>query len=305
MEQYHRQLTVTPSLSSSGGRKIDDESPAHFFAGSYLNPDAEPYKSSEAYIFGKAAHHLYTGEANFNEHFIEQLDKAPDGRDWHHANLSCKKWLGEQALAGREVLKPSSIVHIGGMAHSLAAHPAVQEGLLNGLVEHSIVWKDKVTGVWLKARPDNIPLESDMVADIKTTTDASHHACMRSMTDYGYHCQLAFIHEGILATTGRTMSDYFLVFVEKSPPYAVAVKLVDWTAIEYGRRQMRRAINRFADCLEKGEWPAYEDDDRPLGLMPWRAKQLADEAEAKTLPGFYDPPYRPAETRHREVSEAN
>lgn len=306
---YHQQLTAEPSASNSILKVVEESTVLHAREGCYLNPNYEPGTSSEAQVMGSAVHHLFTGEHEFAKHFWVKPETYPaaDGSEkkWTRGAKYCAEKEDEATNAGKGILKPDAVPHIAGMAKSLAAHPAVKEGILNGLVEHSLVWKDPVTGLWLKSRPDTIPLDSDMVSDLKTTTDASHFNCMKSLTDHGYFMQLALVHEGMLQTTGRTVSDYFLVFVEKTPPYAVAVRLIDWTAIEFGRRLARRAINKLATAIERDEWPAYEDDDRPLTLMPWRAAQLAKEAEEKTLPGYYDPPHQLAEHAYREVAEAN
>lgn len=307
---YHQQLTVSPSGSSSLFRKMEDSSPAHAFIDCYLNPEFEPKASSEALVMGSAVHHLFTGEADFRRHFWVKPETYPaaDGTEkkWTAAAKYCANEEAEAELRGQQILKADSMQHIGGMARALAKHPAIQEGLLNGLVEHSLVWKDVVTGVWLKSRPDNIPLDSAVGADLKTTLSAHPRDVQRSFTDLGYYIQIALVYEGLKQVCDITLSDFFLIFIEKTPPYAVSVRQVDWVAIEYGRRQLRRAINRFADCLERGHWPAYEEaEEIPLALSGYKAKQLFDEAEAKTLPGFYDKPFRPAEHQYKTVVGAD
>lgn len=303
MKAYHGQLTVTPSISSGGLRKIENESCAHYFAESYLNPDRVERADSEALIFGRATHHLFGGEDRFFEHFALQPATYPDsktGEDkpWHGGAKFCKQWAQVQRENDRTVVTEAQLQHIRGMAASLDRHPAIEAGLLKGEVERSIVWRDAKTGVWLKARPDVIPLDCDMIVDLKTCAAADHHSVCRAITEHGYHMQLALAYEGLLAVTGRRLTDFILVFVEKTPPYAVSVKAVDTIDIEYGRRQLRRAIDKFARCLELNEWPAYEDEDIPATLQPHYRKRLADEAEQQLLPAVDEadePQMEPAE----------
>lgn len=299
MDSYHGQLTVTPSISSGGLRTIENESCLHYFAKSYLNPDRAPQPESEALIFGRATHHLFGGEAQFREHFAEQpetyVNEKDEEKPWNNNAGVCRRWRTIQREAGRSILTSAQLEHIRGMAASLGRHPAVREGILKGEVERSLVWRDHVTGVWLKARPDVIPVDSNMVVDLKTARQADHHSCCKAVTEHGYHMQLALIFEGMLALTGRRITDFFLVFVEKTPPYAVSVKIVDWTDIEYGRRQVRRAINQFARCLETGEWPSYEDEDVPVSLQAFYRKRLSDEAERDLLPTIIEPVLEAAE----------
>lgn len=298
MAAYHHQLTVTPSISSGGLRKIENESPAHYYVSSYLNPDREPQLESEALILGRATHHLVGGEQRFFEQFVIRPDAYPEGAEypgtvgkpkpWHGGANWCKGWLADQGSSGKTVITSAQIDQIRGMADALERHPAVREGLLKGEVERSIVWQDEKTGVWLKARPDVIPVESDMIVDLKTCASADHQSVCRALSDHGYHMQLALAYEGLKAVTGRRMTDFILVFVETRKPHAVSVKAVDLIDIEYGRRQLRRAIDRFAECLKTGEWPAYEDDDQPVTLTDSHRKRLAKEAEHSLLPVLDD-----------------
>lgn len=289
MEAYHADLCDAPSVSSGGLRTIESKSCAHYFATSYLNP--EPYlpDSSDALSWGRAVHHLFGGEDHFHRYFAVRPAKL-NGTAWQGNRTECKDWLKAVAAEGKEVVTEAQVEHIKGMAHSLARHPAVRAGILNGEVERSLVWRDPITGVWLKARPDVLHTDSEVIADLKTCAGADHHSVCNSITSYGYHMQLALAGEGMRVLTGRRITDYVLVFVEKLPPYAVTVKTVDLTDIEYGRRQLRRAIDRFARCVETGDWPGYEDEDQPATLQPYYRKRLADEAERRELPELeYEP----------------
>lgn len=293
MLAYHQQLTVGPSISSSGLRTIESKTPRHYFEDSYLNPgdpedqeDEEEAKMSKAFIFGRAVHHLFGGEKDFYRNFAVRPVNYPNDntKKWNANSNDCKAWLAERALEGRDVLSPAEMVHIRRMARALAETEEAQAGMLYGLVEHSIIWQDQITGVWLKARPDVIPQDSAMVVDIKTTTDASWEACSRAVTDHGYHMQLALVDMGMRATANEPLTDYFLAWLEKGKPYCAAVRPIDNIDIDYGRRQLRRAIDDFARCLETGVWHGYEDTSRPVTLTGWVRKRLNDEAENKTLP---------------------
>ena len=215
-----------------------------------------------------------------------QPEEAPDGRAWNANNLSCKAWKAEQALHGRKILKADHITALKGMARSMANDPILAEtGCLHGAIEQSLIWKDKETGVYLKARPDIIPEGGDAITDLKTVEMPDFDTCQRSLTDHNYHMQLALIGMGIEALTGRRLGneDYVLVFVGKKRPWLVNIKPIEANAIWYGRMLIRRAIRKFADCLEKNEWPGFPDSGQSLGLAPWRVKQLENEIKYSLL----------------------
>lgn len=255
IERYHGDVTDGPGISSSGLRTIESKSPAHYYATSYLNPDREPEEPKDHFDFGKAAHFLLLGESGFKEKFVVRPEKWADWR-----TKDAQNWRAEQQLAGKTVLTDAQIRAVKGIAKSLAAEPLVQSGLLQGLVEHSMFWRDPKTAAWLKSRPDLIPSADGVLIDVKTTTDASPEAIGRTVQDYAYAMQGGLAGMGMKAVMGVDMTDFVLVWVEKTPPYAVNVSPVDQEWIFWGRRQLRRAIDRFAECIEKNEWPGYRGE---------------------------------------------
>ena len=281
IEAYHSDCCDGPSVSSSGLRTIDTKSLAHYWADSYLNPDREPFEPTASMILGSAAHHLLLGESGFAQKFALRPTEAPDGRAWNGNNLSCKKWVAERALEGKTVITLDQIERIKGMAASLARHPLVRDGLLNGHVEKSMIVKDPETGIWLKSRPDAMPRldAGDMVADLKTTADASANECERTVVNYGYHMQMALTGVCLNLLTGRAPGnqDYVLIFVETDTPFAVSVRPIDPNAIHYGRMQLRRALRKLATALETKDFPAYDNDTTTLSLPKWYQDRLEGE----------------------------
>lgn len=279
MDTYHGQLTVGPSVSSSGLRTIMNLSPAHYFADSYLNPDPEEDEDetaeSAAFILGRAAHHLLLGEDDFSTHFIMRPEEHL-GKPWHSNRTECRAWLKHQADEGRTVLTPKQVRTIRGMARSLAKAPLVQAGILNGQIEQSLVWKDKETGVWLKARPDAIPNDSGDFGDLKTAHSVTDDAIRKAIYEHGYHQQAALLAEGWEVLTGNKMLSFSLIFVEKKAPYCTRIITLKDGDLDRGRRQNRIAINIFANCLKVREWPGPGAADAEYMEMPSWAQSRID-----------------------------
>ena len=286
MDAYHGQLTVGPSISSSGLRTIFYESPKHYYRDSYLNPNRKPEKASRPFEFGRAAHHLLLGEADFREHFIVRPEEL-GGKPWHGNRTECKAWLDYHRDRGLTVLKPDDLEAIKGMADSLHAEPLVQAGILNGLIEHSMVWKDKHTGVWLKWRPDAIPTDSLDFSDLKTTTSVRHSDLERAISNYGYHMQGALGALACRALLGRDMNSFSLVFVEKEDPWCVRTKTIRPTDIDLGIKQVEAALKLFAKGVNEGVWLApggTQADTEYSGVSDWAARTAQariDEIEAE------------------------
>jgi hypothetical protein len=153
----------------------------------------------------------------------------------------------------------------------------VQAGILNGLVEHSIVFKDKETGVWIKVRPDAIPTDSADFGDFKTTTSTDREALERTTAECGYIVQAALAAMASREVLGREMNSFSLIFAEKTPPYCVRVVALKPADIELGERIARRALRTFADCLDSGVWPGpggIQSDAEYIEIPDWTRTRL-------------------------------
>lgn len=281
MDDYHGQLTASPSISSSGLRTVFAESPAHYFVDSYLNPDREEQEDSEAFILGRATHHLLLGEGGFERHFAIRPDEL-NGKAWQGNRTECREWMAAMAADNLTVLKGEHVRQIRGMSASLGAHPMIRAGILNGLIEHSIVWKDEETGVWLKVRPDAIPTDSGDFSDLKTTISVGRDALERTLGDYLYPVQGALIGMASRAVLGRQMQSFTLVFVEKKPPHCVRVVTLKPEDLALGERVIRNALRTFANCLDRGVWPGPGGDQADgefLEITPWARKGIEGRCE--------------------------
>lgn len=280
MSDYHGDLCVGPSISSSGLRTIDSESPAHFFDGSYLNPDRAEEEDAPHFTLGTAVHTLLMRESGFADRFIV---RPVQWTDWRKAEA--RGWRQAAIEEGFGVLTPADLETIKGIAKSAGADPFVREGGFDGLAEHSIVWPDPETGVWMKSRPDVLNLVARVISDLKTISTADGQSCRKAIDEHGYYVQLALACEGLEILTGEKFDDgCVLVFAEKKRPYCVNVKPISANAIWTGRQIVRRAVRKFAECLERGEWPGYEDSGRVAHLPAWREKRLEEEHAAGLLP---------------------
>jgi hypothetical protein len=280
IEVYHSaKCCVEPSISSSGLRTIFSKSPKHYWCDSPYNPKRrENGTTTAAMTLGRATHHLLLGEQNFRSKFAVRPLKIGN-EPWNGNRNSCKAWLEEKAAAGLTVIKPDEVEQIRGMAKSLFEEPLIQKGLMNGLIEHSLIWKDNETGVWLKARPDAVPEDSDMFVDLKTTSSTDWEDMRKAIREHGYYQQAALVAEGCRQVLGFDMSSFALVFVESKPPHDTAIVALKDSDISRGFEANRRALRMFANCLASGRWPGRADginDARYIEMPEWAQKSIDD-----------------------------
>lgn len=276
LDDYHRgDICDGPSISSSGLRAIWSQSPAHYWDASPLNPMRCEVVDKKAFIIGRAAHHLVCGEVGFSDHYIIRPEKAPDGRAWHGSNGTVIKWLADHRAAGLTVLSQEDAEAIRGMAISLGRNTMMQNGILSGLVERSMFWRDPETGVWLKSRPDVISTSSGDFADLKTTNSVLYTETQYSIDSFCYQMQGALVLEGARALD-LEVATFSLVWVEKKRPYCVRVQTLIDEDLVLGAQQNRWMIDVFHSCFKAKHWPGPGDDRADAEYV-----QLSDRARER------------------------
>lgn len=285
---YHSQAICDgPSVSSSGLRTLSLKSPAHFYNEWSGNPDREEKEETEAQIVGRAAHHYLLGEKFFDKLFCAQPTEYPDAKTgelkkWTYAAAYCKDWRTARNAEGRAILTAGDIESIKGMYLSLGENPIVKAGALNGLIERSMVWKDKETGLWVKVRPDSIPTASGDFVDLKTTQSVLWNDLRTAIFEYGYHQQGALVRMGAREVLKIASPSFTLVFVEKPKPNCVRIVTVKDSDLDRGEKQNRDALDTIARCLKSGHWPGPggdRGDAEIIELPEWGQKQIDDRLE--------------------------
>lgn len=271
---YHSRLTPEPSLSSSMARTLVNECPAMLHASSYLNP-AHKREERAHFDIGQAVHLLYLETEKFSESVC-----VIEADDWRRKEVQQQR--DEARAAGKIPLLTKTADEIVSMRSALLSHPIAGKAFAGeGHSELSLVWKDTETGVWLKARPDWTPASFGFLVDLKTSTTANPSDFARKAYCLGYHMQAAWYLDAVEAITGEKPRQFWFVVQDKSFPFLCSVATFDDDAIAAGRALNRAAVRKFADCVEKDEWPGYRQETTPekdtafiLALPSWAQRDI-------------------------------
>ena len=124
--------------------------------------------------------------------------------------------------------------------------------------ELSVKWTMD-NGVKTQSRFDWIKPESGLIIDLKTTKDANPKELDRDMLKYGYDIQEAMYMDCANKTwpdmAGRFKWEF--IFVEPEPPYMVSVVETDTSMSWLGESKVKRAADKWKECLESGIYPGY------------------------------------------------
>lgn len=234
--------------------------------------EEHPEEPTPALIFGQMVHKLVLEPETFDDEFsiMPEIDRrTKDGKAIWNSFVSGN---GEKMLV-RQADYETALA----MKNALLQNDLVVK-LLSGKHEVPLFWTDEMTGEKCKARLDVLtPLsERVIIADYKSTNDASTEAFIRSAINYGYDFQAAMYTEAV-----RHVMDQDAVFIfiaqEKDPPYAVNVLAADQLLVQRGYDTFRELLGIYHECKVSGNWYGYlgpQNQINVLGLPAYLAKEL-------------------------------
>ena len=287
-EEYHGSF----GTSSSTIKKLIEKTPAH------LHYDMHhPKESTESMAMGTLVHTLVLEPEKFEqEYMVCPSDlKAPTARQLEAKNPSDKtlvqiaEWEAWQKQAeGKQIISQAQFDQANQMAQSVLSHPTASALLQDKIVESSIYWwyrptdgdDDRKYKELLKVRPDVIDTTHGVIADLKTTTDASYDGFVKSIQKYYYHLSAAMYLDGVnqckelLDATGFFAYTKFLfICVESVPPYLCAVYELSKDYVEVGQLLYRRSLIKLHESRADEEPRGFPRELRVIEPPSW-AKRL-------------------------------
>lgn len=258
---------------SKSGLDLIAQSPLHYYA-AYLDPKRQPREETPAMAIGTAIHSAVLEPDKFDADYLvlpECDRRTKEGKAIYAA-------FAEQAQeGGKRVISADDYKACLAIAAQVRSHPAARVLFGQGIAEQSAYWVDKQTGVQCKARPDW--LMAGGIVDVKSTENASAAAFQRSVVSWRYHVQAAWYLDGIKAATGDDAQAFMFAVFEKKAPYACAFYYADADMLELGRREYRRNLQTYAECMNSNSWPGYSAEILPISLPVWVLNAANDNKE--------------------------
>ena len=157
-----------------------------------LNDDHKP---TDAMKFGTAFHAYLLGTSD--------VVSLPEGESFRSKDN--QKWRDEQLEAGNIIVSYNDMQLLKRMKEGIEQTSLMPEypdymGIIEqGTKEQCIEWKDRQTGLMLKAKPDLIPVGTDYLVDLKTAQKADAESFAKEVINYGYHIQTVFYRAAVAA----------------------------------------------------------------------------------------------------------
>lgn len=157
-----------------------------------LNDDHKP---TDAMKFGTAFHAYLLGTSD--------VVSLPEGESFRSKDN--QKWRADQLEAGNIIVSYNDMQLLKRMREGIEQtslmpeYPDYMEIIEQGTKEQCIEWKDRQTGLMLKAKPDLIPAGTDYLVDLKTAQKADAESFAKEVINYGYHIQTVFYRAAVAA----------------------------------------------------------------------------------------------------------
>jgi len=250
------------------------------FQHSLRNPEPE----TEARALGTALHCAILEPLVFRQRYAIMPDfgdlRATEGRttkEQGKANKEARaRWLEEHK--GMEILTAEDSERIANMSAAVRGHRAALAAIA-GATEQVVLWKDALTGLACKGRLDAI---TEGVCDVKTAVDVSPRAFGFAAAKYLYHGQLAFYHDGLIASSRMVPKRLpLLVAIQSRAPWDVAVYNLQSEHIEAGRMLYQRLLRRLVECSAADWWPGVAPEIMPLQLPSWAINAETNHFESE------------------------
>ena len=180
-----------------------------------------------------------------------------------------KAWIeAERKAAGRVLIKRDAMDDAKRIRDAVFLHPVARELLTApGPVEASFWWIDPETGVLCRGRADKIIPGMRVLADLKSTEDASPRGFARTAENYLYDWQAAMYVDGINEAPGGFAAEAFVYLaIEKEPPFLVGAYEILPEHVERARAQVALQLADYRQCEMADHWPGYSETLEPLAI---------------------------------------
>jgi hypothetical protein len=218
---------------------------------------------SDSTIIGRAIHAALLEPDKFVEQY-EPVEKKTRRKPGELELVSEEK----TELKKRDYLKALEV------AESLRAHKSVFNLLAGAKTEVSAVWRDEETEVWCKARFDIWDPKRQVIADLKTTTDARAHKFSTQIFQYRYYLKAQWYINAAKAL-GFEEPEFIFIAAEKAPPFAVGLYTLKQEVLDLAQLELADLVKKFKACITTNQWPAYPDHIDIIGLPEWGKKIIA------------------------------
>lgn len=243
-----------PGISNSGLGNFKT-SPAHY---KYFKD--YPPKDTEATLTGSAFHYLVFEPGNIQKYMmvINEHERPEPSKDYR--NPDNKKWkdglFAKAEAAKLEIISSDDFGKAEDMYDSVMSDSLAKDLIRASGVQYEHFDQWERDGLLFKRKMD---IKHELFnADLKSCQSADPAEFVRTIFGWDYHRQGGMYSDGDRVLEDSSFfKEFYIIAVEKTPPYGVSVHLLSDEVLQYGCDEYRKLAKQLDECRKKNEWPGY------------------------------------------------
>lgn len=248
IDAYHQD----PTAISSGGIRSALKSLRYF---RYCCDHPEPERKSKAKDFGGALHLALLEPKEFKRRYIVEPNF---GDQRFKINREAKKeWLGQVPIDS-VLLSEDERDKMLYMIESLLSNKDAVEMIRGAAFELSGYFRDSLTGLKCRIRPDIFRSDLSVLPDLKTSRNAAPDYFAKDIWNYRYDIQLGFYAYGIEQIEGKPPKEACFIVVENEPPFDTCIYTADNGMMDRAETTIKHVLRGIKKGVEKNVWPGYQ-----------------------------------------------
>lgn len=221
------------------------------------------HKQSPAMLLGAATHKIILEPSTFKREFAI-WDGRRAGNSWN--DFKSKNH-------NKDILTRDEYKQICAMRDAVMLNPFAKNLLSGGEAETSVFWRDEETGVLCRARADYLKVSNNkrIIVDVKTCKSAEPKQFAKDLVNMGYPIQQGMYIDGFQADA------FGFIAIEKETN-TVQVYVLNSEFCEGANVEYKKALEKWAHCLQENKWPSYAEGITELEPPYWWLEKVyADE----------------------------
>jgi len=217
-------------------------------------------KETPAREFGTKFHSFILEKIKFDKDYISEpgAENFPNSKgdvtDSFRATKAYKEWKAD--LGDKRLITLDDLELLKMLGGSIRSHPIAKKMLSKGWSEHVI--RVELHGVMCQIRIDHYNPDWGII-DLKSCNNLDKFEY--DIPKFGYTTSGAFYRSVFQGASKEFFPpSYYLVAVEKNPPYRTGVWKMSENVMDMCEKMNTKNIKHFKECSDSGVWPlGYEE----------------------------------------------
>jgi exodeoxyribonuclease VIII len=172
---------------------------------------------------------------------------------------------------GKRFLDQEDYDRVLKMRDAILSHPKAKLILKDAVFEEAFWWTDPFTNILCKCKTD-IRRKDGIIADLKSSSDASFLAFTDSIWRYNYDKQGGMYLSGVETVTGIPYSSFIFIVVEKEAPFCVQIFDLGDETIKFGKEMYLRDLRKLCEDTHQNK-KGYSPDIIKIELSQWKRQE--------------------------------